>query len=89
MPRNDRPPSVTPYLTVRGGKEAIAFYKKAFGAEVGMLMMAEDKKRVMHASLLMNGVVRTVRSFSSSSGDNSPCTESSCNSSKLKTFGWL
>jgi PhnB protein len=55
MPRNDRPPSVTPYLTVRGGKQAIDFYKKAFGAKVGMLMMAEDKKRVMHARLEMNG----------------------------------
>ena len=47
--------TATPYLTVKGGKEAIAFYKKAFGAKQGMLMMAEDKKRVMHASLTIDG----------------------------------
>jgi PhnB protein len=47
--------TATPYLTVRGGKEAIAFYKKAFGAKQHMLMMAEDKKRVMHASLTIDG----------------------------------
>jgi PhnB protein len=44
---------ISPYLTVRGGKAAIDFYKKAFGAKVAMLMMAEDKKRVMHASLVL------------------------------------
>jgi PhnB protein len=52
MPTPKVPP-VSPYLTVRGGKAAIDFYKKAFGAKVGMLMMAEDKQRVMHASLVL------------------------------------
>jgi PhnB protein len=47
--------TATPYLTVKGGKAAIAFYKKAFGAKQHMLMMAEDKKRVMHASLTIDG----------------------------------
>lgn len=47
--------TATPYLTVKGGKEAIAFYKKAFGAKQQMLMMAEDGKRVMHASLDIEG----------------------------------
>ena len=55
MPRAEKTPPVTPYLTVRGGKAAIEFYKKAFGAKVGMLMMADDKQRVMHATLLLNG----------------------------------
>jgi PhnB protein len=50
-----RPPAVSPYLTVRGGKAAIAFYKKAFGATTERLMLAEDKKRVMHATLMING----------------------------------
>ncbi len=54
MAAEKRPP-VSPYLTVRGGKAAIDFYKKAFGAKVAMLMMADDKRRVMHATLLMNG----------------------------------
>lgn len=46
---------LAPYLRVKGGKQAIEFYKKAFGAKVRMLMDAEDKKRVMHATLLLNG----------------------------------
>jgi PhnB protein len=46
---------LSPYLKVKGGKAAIEFYKKAFGAKVRMLMDAEDKKRVMHATLLING----------------------------------
>jgi PhnB protein len=50
-----RPPPVSPYLTVRGGKAAIAFYKKAFGATTARLMVADDKKRVMHATLMING----------------------------------
>ena len=48
-------PPISPYLTVRGGLEAIAFYKKAFGAVRTMLMMADDKKRVMHATLTIGG----------------------------------
>ncbi len=46
---------LSPYLRVKGAKQAIEFYKKAFGAKVRMLMDAEDKKRVMHATLLLNG----------------------------------
>jgi|SRR5688572_19496126 hypothetical protein len=46
---------VSPYLTVSDGKAAIDFYKRAFGAvEVGV-MEAEDKKRIMHAALSING----------------------------------
>lgn len=46
---------VAPYLTVRGGKAAVEFYKKAFGARTRMVMEADDKKRLMHATLLING----------------------------------
>lgn len=45
----------TPYLTVKGGKAAIAFYKQAFGAEEVMMMPAQDGERVMHAHLKING----------------------------------
>ncbi|MBX9946100.1 MAG: VOC family protein [Reyranella sp.] len=54
MAAEKRPP-ISPYLTVRGGKAAIDFYKKAFGAKVAMLMMDDDKRRVMHVTLLLNG----------------------------------
>ncbi len=42
--------SVTPYLIVAGAGDAIAFYKKAFGAEEIMRMAAPDGK-VGHAEI--------------------------------------
>jgi PhnB protein len=47
--------SIIPYLTVKGAAEAITFYQKAFGANENMRMPAEDGKRLMHASLTING----------------------------------
>lgn len=47
--------ATNPYLTVKGGAEAIAFYQKAFGAKETQRMMAQDGKRVMHAELSING----------------------------------
>jgi len=47
--------TVSPYLTIRGARAAVELYKKALGAKVRMLMEAEDKKRLMHATLLING----------------------------------
>ena len=47
--------SVTPYLTVKGAAEAIAFYQKAFGAKENTRMPAQDGKRLMHADLAING----------------------------------
>jgi PhnB protein len=46
---------VTPYLTVKGAAEAIAFYQKAFGAKENARMRFQDGKRVMHAELAING----------------------------------
>lgn len=46
---------ITPYLTVKGAAEAIAFYQNAFGATEQMRMPAEDGKRLMHACLSLNG----------------------------------
>lgn len=46
---------LSPYLKVKGAKQAIEFYKKAFNAKVRMVMPAEDKKRLMHADLIING----------------------------------
>jgi PhnB protein len=46
---------LAPYLKIDGAKRAIEFYKKAFGAKVRMVMEAEDKKRLMHADLIING----------------------------------
>ena len=53
----DRGPThgLTPYLTVKGGKDAIAFYEAAFGAVTLFVMPAQDGGRVMHAHLSING----------------------------------
>src|ERR1700746_1465816 len=42
--------TLTPHLTVRNAKEALEFYKKAFGAEVGNVAYMPNGK-VMHAGL--------------------------------------
>jgi PhnB protein len=44
--------SVTPYLSIKGAAEAIAFYKKAFGAEEVFRMPMPDGK-VGHAELMI------------------------------------
>jgi PhnB protein len=48
-------PPVTPYLTVKGAADALAFYKKAFGATENARMPAQDGKRLMHADITING----------------------------------
>jgi PhnB protein len=45
----------SPYLTVKGAADAIALYKKAFGAKEKARMPAEDGKRLMHADITING----------------------------------
>lgn len=48
--------AVTPYLTVSGASDAIAFYKKAFGADEVMRMNGPDGK-VVHAEVRIGGAV--------------------------------
>jgi PhnB protein len=49
--------SVTPYLTVRGGVEAIEFYKQAFGAVERCRMPSPDGKGIGHAELLIGNSI--------------------------------
>src|SRR4051812_1512199 len=42
--------TVTPYLIIRGAKEALEFYAKAFGAEE-IFRMVDDKGRIGHAEM--------------------------------------
>ncbi|HVN02655.1 MAG TPA: VOC family protein [Caulobacteraceae bacterium] len=53
------PIGLTPYLTIRGGRghEAVAFYKRAFGAEEMFSNIAEDGERYLHGRLRINGAV--------------------------------
>lgn len=49
------PPGVYPYLSVRGGKAAIDFYTRAFGAAEEYRAYGEDGERIMHARFRVNG----------------------------------
>jgi PhnB protein len=49
------PPPIQAHICVKGGLEAIAFYKRAFGAECPFHQLAEDGKRVMHANIELFG----------------------------------
>jgi len=48
-------PTIIPHLNVNDGEAALAFYEKAFGAKTEVKMPAQDGKRLMHASLSLNG----------------------------------
>jgi PhnB protein len=43
------------HLTVRGGNDAIDFYKRAFGAIEDFKQLADDERRVLHATLSVFG----------------------------------
>ena len=47
--------SVVPYLAMDNATAALAFYQQVFDAKVSDHHMAEDGKRVTHATLLING----------------------------------
>lgn len=48
------PTGVMPYLTVSGGKAAITFYERAFGAVTFGVNYAEDGERILNAHLGIN-----------------------------------
>ncbi len=49
------PVGVYPYLKVKGGKAAIDFYTRAFGATEEYRVYGEDGERIMHARFRVNG----------------------------------
>jgi PhnB protein len=46
---------VIPYISVVGGKAAVDFYKRAFGAEETFRNVADDGERLLHSRLIING----------------------------------
>jgi PhnB protein len=48
-------PPIQAHICVKGGLEAIAFYKKAFNAECPFHQLAEDGRRAMHANIELFG----------------------------------
>jgi PhnB protein len=49
------PVGVYPYLKVKGGKAALAFYTSAFGANEEYRAYGQDGERIMHARFRVNG----------------------------------
>jgi PhnB protein len=54
-PSSAIPVGLYPYLTVKGGKAALDFYAKAFGATEEFRAYGQDGERIMHARLRING----------------------------------
>jgi PhnB protein len=54
-PTSAIPVGVYPYLTVKGGKAALDFYARAFGAVEEFRTYGEDGERIMHARFRVNG----------------------------------
>ena len=46
---------VIPYIQVEGAAEAVAFYKRAFGAHERSRFASDDGKRIMNCQLEING----------------------------------
>ena len=46
---------VLPYLTVVGGKDAVDFYIRAFGAVEEYRAVGQDSGKIMHSRLAING----------------------------------
>jgi len=67
----DGQPNVTAYLTVTPGRDAIALYERAFGAEVLMQVPSDDGTgRIMHATLrVFGGMVMLSDDFPEFGGD--------------------
>ena len=51
------PNGAYPYLTVVGGKAAVDFYTRAFGAEKLFRNVAQDGERLMHSRMRINGSI--------------------------------
>lgn len=49
------PVGVYPYLSVKGGKAALEFYSRAFGATEEFRNYGQDGERIMHARFRVNG----------------------------------
>ncbi len=71
IPDNYR--GITPYLSVKGGSEAIEFYKKAFGAEEVMRLPNPDGT-LGHAEIKIGDAVVMLADESSDYGNLSPKT---------------
>ncbi len=66
--------SVTPYLSVKGGAQAIDFYKQAFGAKERYRLPGPDGKTVGHAEIVIGDSIVMIADEMSEYGNKSPQT---------------
>ncbi len=66
--------TITPYLVVRDGAEAIAFYQKAFGALERFRLPGPDGKSVMHGELQIGDSIFFLGAETPASECKSPAT---------------
>jgi PhnB protein len=74
--------TLTPYLTVRGGMEALAFYEKAFGATELFRMDGPDGK-LMHAEMRLGDSPFMLADEFEEWGNRSPATIGATGSSLM------
>jgi len=55
MPETPLNFALSPYITVKGAKDAIAFYKQAFGAEEQFRLEDPDSGRIGHSEIRIGG----------------------------------
>jgi PhnB protein len=70
--------AVTPCLTVKGGAQAIEFYKKAFGATEHFRMPGPDGKSLMHAELKIGDSIVMLSDEQPSMGCKAPTSVGAC-----------
>lgn len=63
--------TVTPYLIVRGAKEALEFYKHAFGAEE-LFRMADESGKIGHAEMKIGSSMIMLADENENTGHRSP-----------------
>ena len=67
------PPPVSPYLTIDDAAAAIEFYKRVFGAEEMGRQLADDGRRILHATLsVKGGLIMLSDEFPEHGGGRSP-----------------
>jgi PhnB protein len=79
MPKKVKPiPSgyhaVTPALVVNGAKDALAWYKKVFGAKLGLNMPTPDGKGILHAEMTIGDSMVFLSDEDPLMGSRSPTT---------------
>ena len=64
--------TLTPYLTVKGGAQALEFYKRAFGAKERFRMPGPDGKTIGHAELIIGNSIVMLADEMPGCGNHSP-----------------